>query len=209
MNGVPEDPGLRRNQGSAIDRLVALFCRLPGVGKKSAGRMVYHILDGDPGYAHLLADELGLLHRAIRRCSVCGSFTETDPCPVCTDPDRDRGLICVVERPQDVRIIEESREFRGIFHVLGGLIAPLDGIGPDKLRIGELLSRVRRDGARELILAFNPTIEGDTTALYLQKILQDLKVDLSRLASGLPVGGDLEYTDKLTLSRSFRGRIKL
>jgi recombination protein RecR len=194
---------------SAIDRLVSLFSRLPGVGKKSAGRMVYHILDGDPSYARLLADELGLLHQAIRRCSVCGSFTETDPCPVCADPDRDHGLICVVERPQDVRIIEESREFRGVFHVLGGLIAPLDGIGPGKLRIGELLSRVRRDGARELILAFNPTIEGDTTALYLQKLLKDLELELSRLASGLPVGGDLEYTDKLTLSRSFRGRIKM
>ncbi|MDR1443972.1 MAG: recombination mediator RecR [Treponema sp.] len=209
MNNVPENPGLRRNPGSAIDRLVALFCRLPGVGKKSAGRLVYHILDGDPGYARLLAEELELLHRAIRRCSVCGSFTETDPCSICGDPARDHGLICVVERPQDVRIIEESREFRGIFHVLGGLIAPLDGIGPDKLRIGELLSRVRRDGAQELILAFNPTLEGDTTALYLQKLLQDLNVEISRLASGLPVGGDLEYTDKLTLSRSFRGRIKL
>jgi recombination protein RecR len=189
--------------------LVGLLSRLPGLGKKSAGRMVYHILDGDPAYARLLADELATLHQAIRRCSVCGSFTETDPCPICRDPDRDRALICVVERPQDVRIIEESREFRGIFHVLGGLIAPLDGVGPDKLRIGELLNRVRRDGARELILAFNPTIEGDTTALYLQKLLKDLSVDVSRLASGLPVGGDLEYADKLTLSRSFRSRVKL
>jgi recombination protein RecR len=206
MSGVPEP---RRNYSGAIDRLVSLLSRLPGVGKKSAGRMVYHILDGDPGYARQLADELGLLHQAIRRCSVCGSFTETDPCPICADPDRDHRLICVVERPQDVRIIEESREFRGIFHVLGGLIAPLDGIGPDKLRIGDLVSRVRRDGARELILAFNPTIEGDTTALYLQKLLKDLGVEISRLASGLPVGGDLEYTDKLTLSRSFRGRIRL
>jgi recombination protein RecR len=204
---MSEEP--RRNQEGAIDRLVSLLSRLPGVGKKSAGRMVYYILDGDPGYARLLAGELELLHQAIRRCSVCGSFTETDPCPVCADPDRDRGLICVVERPQDVRIIEESREFRGIFHVLGGLIAPLDGVGPDKLRIGELLSRVRRDGARELILAFNPTIEGDTTALYLRKLLKELGVEVSRLASGLPVGGDLEYTDKLTLSRSFRGRIRL
>ncbi|MDR0731480.1 MAG: recombination mediator RecR [Treponema sp.] len=206
---MSEIPQPYRNRESAIDRLVSLLSRLPGIGKKSAGRMVYHILDGDPAYARLLAGELEILHQAIRRCSVCGSFTETDPCPVCADSDRDHSLICVVERPQDVRIIEESREFRGVFHVLGGLIAPLDGIGPDKLRIGDLLSRVRRGGIRELILAFNPTVEGDTTALYVQKLLKDLEVEVSRLASGLPVGGDLEYTDKLTLSRSFRGRIKL
>ncbi|MDR2376105.1 MAG: recombination mediator RecR [Treponema sp.] len=206
MSNIPQ-PG--RNHESAIDRLVSLLSRLPGIGKKSAGRMVYYILDGDPAYARLLAGELEMLHQAIRRCSVCGSFTEADPCPVCADSGRDHSLICVVERPQDVRIIEESREFRGVFHVLGGLIAPLDGIGPDKLRIGDLLSRVRRGGIRELILAFNPTVEGDTTALYLQKLLKDLEVEVSRLASGLPVGGDLEYTDKLTLSRSFRGRIKL
>jgi recombination protein RecR len=198
-----------RREGSAIDRLTALLSKLPGLGKKSAGRILYHILEGDPAYARLLAAELSRLHETIRRCSLCGSFTETDPCPVCANPERDHSLICVVERPQDVRIIEESREFNGIFHVLGGLIAPLDGIGPDKLKIGELLNRICRDGARELILAFNPTIEGDTTALYLQKILKDLGVELSRLASGLPVGGDLEYADKLTLSRSFRGRIKL
>jgi recombination protein RecR len=198
-----------RREGGTIDRLTALLSKLPGLGKKSAGRILYHILEGDPAYARLLAGELSRLHEAIRRCSICGSFTESDPCPICADSDRDHGLICVVERPQDVRIIEESREFNGIFHVLGGLIAPLDGVGPDKLRIGELLNRVRRDGARELILAFNPTIEGDTTALYLQKILKSPGLEVSRLASGLPVGGDLEYADKLTLSRSFRGRIKL
>jgi recombination protein RecR len=202
-------PSGGRREGGAIDRLTALLSRLPGLGKKSAGRILYHILDGDPAYAKLLAQELSRLHETIRRCPVCGGFTEDDPCPICADPGRDHGLICVVERPQDVRIIEESREFNGIFHVLGGLIAPLDGVGPDKLRIGELLNRVRRDGARELILAFNPTIEGDTTALYVQKLLKDLGVEVSRLASGLPVGGDLEYADKLTLSRSFRGRIKL
>jgi recombination protein RecR len=203
-----DDPP-RRGGGSAIDRLVTLLSKLPGVGKKSAGRMAYHILDGDQSYAQLLANELAGLHQAIRRCSVCGSFTETDPCPICSDNTRDHALLCVVERPQDVRIIEDAREFRGVFHVLGGLIAPLDGVGPEKLRIGELLNRVRRDGAKELILALNPTIEGDTTALYLQKLLKDLDVEVSRLASGLPVGGDLEYADKLTLSRSFRGRIKL
>jgi recombination protein RecR len=198
-----------RGGPNAIDRLVALFSRLPGIGKKSAGRIAYHILDSDPGFASRLADEIAALHQAIRRCSVCGAFTETDPCPICADPDRDHSQICVVERAQDVRVIEESREFRGVFHVLGGLIAPLEGVGPGNLSIGVLINRVRTQGAREVILAMNPTIEGDTTALYIQRQLKDFNVEISRLASGLPVGGDLEYADRLTLSRSFRGRIKL
>jgi recombination protein RecR len=194
---------------NALDRLVVLLSKLPGIGKKSAGRMAYHILEGDPNYARTLAEQLQILHSAIRRCSICGSFTEADPCPICTDPGRDSLTICVVERAQDVRVIEESREFRGRFHVLGGLIAPLEGIGPDKLAIGELLNRVRRDRVKEVILAMNPTVEGDTTALYLQRQLKDSGAEVTRLASGLPVGGDLEYADRLTLSRSFRGRMKL
>jgi recombination protein RecR len=193
---------------NTLDRLVTLLSKLPGVGKKSAGRMVYHILDTSPDYARDLAGELAELHRAIRRCSVCGSFTETDPCPICTDPGRDSSIICVVERAQDVRVIEESREFHGRFHVLRGLIAPLDGVGPEDLTIGQLLNRVKKGGVRELILAMNPTLEGDTTALYLQKLLKDTGAEVTRLASGLPVGGDLEYADRLTLSRSFRGRGK-
>jgi recombination protein RecR len=197
----------------ALDRLVALLSKLPGVGKKSAGRMTYHILDGDPAYARALAEELAGLHRAIRRCGLCGGFTETDPCPICSDPGRDHSIICVVERAQDLRIIEESREFHGVFHVLGGLIAPLEGVGPNALSIGKLIARLRREGpdqsVKELILALNPTVEGDTTALYLQKLLKDFPVEVTRLASGLPVGGDLEYTDRLTLSRSLRGRVKV
>jgi recombination protein RecR len=194
---------------NAIDRLTALFCKLPGLGKKSAGRLVYHILDADPVYARALGDELAALHNAIRRCSVCGSFTESDPCPICCDETRDTTILCVVERAQDVRVIEEVREYRGRFHVLGGLIAPLEGMGPEKLNIGALLARVRKEGVREVILAMNPTVEGDTTALYLQKLLRESDVEVSRLASGLPVGGDLEYTDRLTLSRSFHRRVKL
>jgi recombination protein RecR len=194
---------------NALDRLAALLTKLPGVGKKSAGRMAYHILEASPDYARNLAEELAGLHRAIKRCSVCGAFTETDPCPICVDSGRDASVLCVVERPQDVRIIDESREFHGRFHVLGGLIAPLEGIGPDDLSLGRLLSRVRKEGVREVILAMNPTLEGDTTALYLQKLLKDTGAEVTRLASGLPVGGDLEYADRLTLSRSFRGRVKL
>ena len=198
---------------NAIDRLVALCSKLPGIGKKSASRLVYYILDNDSSYARTLATELLNLHEAIKRCSKCGSFTENDPCHICSDPGRDRGLLCVVERAQDVRVIDESREFRGIFHVLGGLIAPLEGINPGDLSIGQLPGRIKDEGVKEVILALNPTIEGDTTSLYIQKYLKEslpsLKLDISRLASGLPVGGDLEYADKLTLSRSLRGRIRM
>jgi recombination protein RecR len=194
---------------NALDRLVTLLTKLPGVGKKSAGRMAYHLLETSPDYARSLAEALAELHRAIKRCSVCGAFTETDPCPICADSGRDSSLLCVVERPQDVRIIDEAREFHGRFHVLGGLIAPLEGIGPEDLNLGRLLSRVRAAGVREVILAMNPTLEGDTTALYLQKLLKDTGAEVTRLAAGLPVGGDLEYADRLTLSRSFRGRVKL
>lgn len=193
----------------AIDRLVDLLSRLPGIGKKSAGRLAYHILDADPSYSRMLAGELASLHSVIRRCSRCGNYTESDPCAICSDSGRDASIICVVERPQDIRVIEESREFRGRFHVLGGLIAPLDGVGPDNLTIGQLLSRIRGERVKEAILALNPTVEGDTTALYIGKLLKDTDVEVTRLASGLPVGGDLEYTDRLTLSRSFRGRVKI
>jgi recombination protein RecR len=194
---------------NAIDRLVTLFSKLPGIGKKTASRLTYHILDGDPSYAQLLADQLSWLHSAIKRCSICGSFTESDPCSICTDPSRDASLICVVERAQDVRVIEDSKEFHGRFHVLGGLIAPLEGINPRDLSIGPLMHRVRQENVREVILALNPTVEGDTTALYLQNVFKDLPLEVTRLASGLPVGGDLEYADRLTLSRSFRGRVKV
>lgn len=192
---------------NSLDRLVASLSKLPGIGKKSATRMAYHVLDADRSYARALAEQLERLHDAIRRCSVCGSYTESDPCSVCADPTRDGSIICVVERPQDVRVIEDAGEYRGLFHVLGGAIAPLDGVGPDDLSIGPLVERVRRGGVAEVILATNPTVEGDTTALYLRKALKDTGVSVSRLASGLPVGGDLEYADRLTLSRSFRGRV--
>ena len=194
---------------NAIDRLVTLFSKLPGIGKKSAGRIVYHILDNNPSLAEMLAKELSGLHQVIRRCSTCGGFTETDPCPVCSDPNRDHSIICVVEQAQDMRIIEESREFPGVYHVLGGLIAPLEGVSPANLTIDKLIQRLQNNNVKELIMALNPTVEGDTTALYLQKTLKSFPVEISRLASGMPVGGNIEYIDKLTLSRSFRGRVKI
>jgi len=202
---------------NALDRLITLFSKLPGIGKKSAGRITYHLLDSSPALAQTLAKELSGLHQAIRRCSVCGGFTEDDPCSVCSNTERDHSIICVVESAQDMRIIEDAHEFPGVYHVLGGLIAPLEGISPANLSIDKLINRLRADapnaqnGARvkELILALNPTVEGDTTALYLQKTLKDFPVEISRLASGMPVGGNIEYIDKLTLSRSFRGRVKV
>lgn len=206
----------------ALEDLVSLLTRLPGIGRKSALRMTYYLLKADQRYADALAERIGKLQGEIRFCSVCGSYTETDPCPVCEGPERDRRLICVVEQPQDVLTIEASKEYRGLYHVLGGLLSPLDGIGPDKLRIASLVQRIRagrqsgtadgpspRHAIEEIVLATNPTVEGDTTALYIKKVLEREGVRVTRLATGIPVGGDLEYADRLTLARSFHGRMPL
>ena len=192
---------------NALEELAESFSRLPGIGKKSAMRIAYHLLKTDTAFLHQFAGELSSLHDKIKQCSICGTYTETDPCQICTNPLRERNLMCVVEQPQDVQTIENSGEFRGIFHVLGALISPLEGIGPDQLPIGKLIDRIKKENVTEVIIATNPTVEGDTTALYIQQILKQTDVKVSRLASGLPVGGDLEYADKLTLARSFRGRI--
>ena len=194
---------------NAIDELTDSFSRLPGIGKKSAGRLVNYILKTDPIWVKRFADEISSLQEKIRPCSICGSWTENNPCPICSNPLRDKSLICVVEQPQDVSTIESSHEYNGLFHVLGGVIAPLEGIGPDQLRIPELLERIKTGSVKEVILATNPTVEGDTTALYIQRLLSENSgITVTRLASGLPVGGDLEYADRLTLARSFRGRSK-
>ncbi len=194
---------------NTLDQLIQAIARLPGLGKKSATRIAYSILGGDRAEAERLSALLGRLHDTIFRCSVCGAYTETDPCPICTDSGRDRGTICVVEEPQDVASLEASHEFHGLYHVLGGVIAPIEGVGPGDLAIGTLLQRVRADGTEEVIIATNPTVEGDTTALYVARQLEELGVKVTRLALGLPVGGDLEYADRLTLARSFRGRTGL
>ena len=192
---------------NALDQLAESFSRLPGIGKKSAMRISNHLLKTDQVFLENFAKQLVELHSRIHQCSECGSYTETDPCQICKNPLRERNLMCVVEQPQDVNTIENSGEFRGIFHVLGALISPLEGIGPDQLPIGKLIDRIKKENVTEVIIATNPTVEGDTTALYIQQILKQTGVKVSRLASGLPVGGDLEYADKLTLARSFRGRI--
>lgn len=191
---------------NALDEITESFSRLPGIGKKSAARIANHLLRADSVFMARFANQIATLQEKIKACSVCGSWTEEDPCPICSAVNRDRTLICVVEQPQDVVTIESSREFNGLFHVLGGVISPLEGMTPDKLRIQSLLERVKNEGVKEVILATNPTVEGDTTALFIQRLLRETGVVVTRLASGLPVGGDLEYADRLTLARSFRGR---
>ena len=190
----------------AIDDVVEHLSRLPGIGKKTATRLAYYLLSRDAEQTKQLAKSLNALHEHIRICPVCGSFTDGDFCDFCDDAPRDRSVICVVERQQELISFSELTEYRGLFHVLGGVISPLDGIGPDRLAITQLLDRLKDGTVKEVILATNPTIEGDTTALYVQKLLKDYPVHVTRLASGIPAGGDLEYADKLTLLRSLRGR---
>ncbi len=191
---------------NALERLIGNLARLPGLGRKSASRIVYFLLHTDESLVRALAEDLGRLRQTIRACSVCGTYTDVDPCGICTDPQRDRTSICVVEEPRDVQTIESIHEHRGQYHVLMGAISPIDGVGPDNLRIASLIERVSRGGVQEVILATNPTVEGETTALYLVKALKDTGVRVSRIAFGLPVGGDLEFADKQTLARSFKGR---
>ncbi|GMO48906.1 MAG: recombination mediator RecR [Termitinemataceae bacterium] len=194
---------------NAIDNLTNLLSKLPSIGKKTAMRLAYYILEKDKAYALSLAATLENLHDLIKPCSVCGAWSEGGICPICSDEARDKSIICVVERSPDVQVIDGSLEFCGVFHVLGGLIAPLDGVRPSDISIDKLMERVRSGKITEVILALNPTVEGDTTALYIQSQLKDFDLKVTRPASGLPVGGDLEYADRLTLTRSFRGRISM
>ena len=195
---------------NAFDELTNNFSRLPGIGKKSAIRIVNWLLKQDGPYLQRFSQNLGTLKDKIKPCSVCGTWTESDPCPICSNPLREKSQICVVEQPQDVSTIEAYGEYKGMYHVLGGLIKPLEGIGPAQLSIQPLIARIKSGDVKEIIVATNPTVEGDTTALYLNKIISELDttepIKVTRLATGIPVGGDLEYIDKRTLSLSFRGR---
>lgn len=194
---------------TALEQLARNLSRLPGIGPKSASRIAYHLIKTDPTYNQLLADDISHIQEVIFPCSICGSYTETDPCPFCTDPSRNQSLLCVVEQPQDVVTISASGAYDGLFHVLGGAISPLDGVGPEHLSFDKLMHRIDEDTFTEIIIATNPTDEGDTTALYIRHLLKDKpELSITRLASGLPIGGDLEYADRLTLARSLRGRIK-
>ncbi|MCR4675739.1 MAG: recombination mediator RecR [Sphaerochaetaceae bacterium] len=194
---------------SEIENLAALLAQLPGIGKKSALRISYSLINKSEEYNSLLGKSISSIKEKVHKCPVCGSFTETDPCAVCSDPSRDRAVLCVVEQPQDVITIQSSGVYSGLFHVLGGAINPLAGVGPEDLGFDKLLKRIKEGSFTEIIIATNPTEEGDTTALYIRHLLRDYpEITLTRLASGLPIGGDLEYADIRTLTRSLRGRIK-
>ena len=193
---------------TALENLSKLLSRLPGVGPKSASRIAFSLINTSKDYNDLLAKSIAEIKDKVRPCSVCGSFSETEVCPVCSDSTRDRTLLCIVEQPQDVLSIQASGAYNGLFHVLGGAINPLNGVGPENLSFDKLLMRISEGSFKEIIIATNPTEEGDTTALYIRHILKDREgIVLTRLASGLPIGGDLEYADRTTLTRSFRGRI--
>ena len=189
----------------AIQDLIDEFDELPGVGPKSAQRMAFHILAADSASVERLIEALRAVKARVRFCETCGNISESEQCVVCRDPRRDQRVICVVEEPKDLVAIERTREYRGLYHVLGGAIAPLSGVGPDDLRIRELFARVGGD-VEEVILATNPTVVGEATAAYLTRMLRTMDVPVSRLASGLPVGSDLEYADEVTLGRAFEGR---
>jgi recombination protein RecR len=189
-----------------VARLIDALQRLPGIGPKTAQRLTFFLLKRPPEEVRELADSLRAVKDKIVHCSSCFNVTDEDPCRICADPARDRTLVCVVEEPNDLLAMERTGEFRGRYHVLLGALSPLDGIGPDDLKVRELLLRLERDGATEVILATNPNVEGEATALYLAKLLRPLGVRVTRIARGLPVGGDLEYADQVTLSKALEGR---
>lgn len=192
---------------SVIDGLVEEFARLPGIGRKTALRLTYHLLERPRDEMRRLARALDDVVARVRACSVCGNLTESDPCDLCESNRRDPTLLCVVEDASDIAAIERTGAFRGRYHVLGGRLSPLEGIGPDELRIASLLARVRNGGiVREVIVATNPSVEGEATALYLQRLIRPLGAQVTRLARGMPVGGDLEYTDGVTIAEALAGR---
>ncbi len=190
----------------AVQELIDELGRLPGVGPKSAQRLAFHILEADPQDMKRLVDAITTVKERVKFCTVCGNVTEQELCNICRDPRRDPAIICVVEESKDVLAVERTRSFRGRYHVLGGAINPIAGIGPEQLRIRELLTRLNDGAIQEIIIATDPNLEGEATATYLARMLKSIGIAVTRLASGLPVGGDLEYADEVTLGRAFEGR---
>jgi recombination protein RecR len=193
----------------SLTRLIEEFEKLPGVGPKTAQRLALHVLHASDADAVALAEAVGEVKESIHNCPVCFSYTDADVCPLCADGSRDDGLLCVVGDPRDLLAMERAGGFRGRYHVLGGLISPMDGVGPESLRIPELVARVKQGGIREVILATNPTVEGDATAMHIAGLLKPLGVRTTRIALGLPVGGDLDYADDVTIARAVEGRTEM
>jgi len=183
--------------------LISSLARLPGIGPKTAGRLAFYLLQ-QPQVSEDLAKAIIVANRDIKKCSICSNFTDQDPCAICQNAQRDQSALCVVEHPRDVMSLEKTREFKGVYHVLHGVLSPMDGIGPEQLTINQLLKRL--DGIREVVMAMNPTVEGEATALYLARLLKPMGIRVSRIAHGLPVGGDLEYADEITIARALEGR---
>jgi recombination protein RecR len=191
----------------SVEQLAEYFSQLPGIGKKTAHRLALHVLKMDRPSVDALAAALIAVKEKVRYCTICSNITESDPCAICSSAKRDRSLICVVQEPNDVLAVEKTNEFRGLYHVLGGALSPLDGVGPDDLRIKELLDRIGAGGIDEVILAMNPNVEGEATTLYVSRLIKPLGVRVTRIARGLPVGSDLEFADEATLSRALEGRV--
>lgn len=189
-----------------LAKLVSEFEKMPGIGPKSAQRLAFYVLKMTEDDAKALADAVVDVKHLIKLCPVCFNFTDQDRCEICTDARRDRSLLCVVAEPRDVVAMEKTNEYRGLYHVLGGVISPMDGVGPEMLKIKELISRVTQDGIKEVVLATNPTIEGDTTAMYVAGLLKPLGIKVTRIAHGMPVGGDMDYADQATLIQALQWR---
>lgn len=194
---------------NALEELTEHFRALPGIGGKSAQRLAFHVLNMPPRDAKAFADAILRAKESVRYCKDCQNMTENELCPICTDPSRDRSVVCVVQTPADLMAVEKTHGYKGLYHVLHGAISPMDGVGPSDLKIKELLIRVAEQPIQEVILATDPTVEGDATAIYLSKLLKPMNLRVSRLAFGLPVGGDLEYADELTLAKAIENRREL
>ncbi|TDM10473.1 recombination mediator RecR [Macrococcus lamae] len=192
-----------------ISRLIDSFMKLPGIGPKTAARLAFHVLDMKEDDVMNFAKALVDVKRELTYCSVCGHITDTDPCYICADKTRDRSMICVVEESKDVIAMEKMREYKGMYHVLQGAISPMEGIGPEDINIPSLLNRLKDEQVQELILATNPNIEGESTAMYISRLVKPIGIKTTRLAHGLPVGGDLEYADEVTLSKAISGRTEI
>ena len=189
-----------------LDELIEVFGKLPGIGKKSAMRIAFDILEKNEIEIENMLSTIKDAYTSIKHCSICGNLTESDPCPICSDKNRRQDIICVVENPRDVIAMERIREFNGLYHVLHGSISPMDGIGPEDINLKSLIMRLKDEGIKEIILATNPTIEGEATAMYIARLVKPIGVKVSRIANGIPIGGDLEYADEVTLLKALEGR---